>query len=84
MARNGDKQDKGNGKKPNGNGRNGIGKSEYEDRLEPLQVELNRLARWASHNGRRVKPASRSPSSVCGIGLMSRSAWACRASRRIS
>ncbi|MFP5460461.1 MAG: polyphosphate kinase 2 [Gammaproteobacteria bacterium] len=44
----------GNGKgKANGNGK-GLGKSEYEDLLEPLQVELNQLARWVQHRGKRV------------------------------
>jgi len=42
----------------NGNGGNGNGKPMSKDRyyelLEPLQVELNRLARWVQHNGRRV------------------------------
>ena len=32
----------------------GMSKSEYEDRLEPLQVELIRLARWVQHNGKRL------------------------------
>jgi len=31
-----------------------LGKSDYEERLEPLQRELNRLARWLQHTGRRL------------------------------
>jgi polyphosphate kinase 2 len=32
----------------------GLSKKEYEARLEPLEVELNRLARWVAAEGRRV------------------------------
>ena len=32
----------------------GIAKADYEARLEPLQVELNDLARWLQHTGQRV------------------------------
>ena len=39
-----------NGK--NGNGR--IGKAEYYEKLAPLQLELNRLARWLQHTGKRL------------------------------
>jgi polyphosphate kinase len=31
-----------------------LGKSDYADALEPLEVELNRLARWVAHHGKRV------------------------------
>ena len=31
-----------------------LGKSDYADALEPLEVELNRLARWVAHEGKRV------------------------------
>ena len=31
-----------------------LGKSEYNARLESLQVELNLLARWLQHNGKRL------------------------------
>jgi polyphosphate kinase 2 len=31
-----------------------MSKDAYYARLEPLQIELNRLARWVQHNGRRV------------------------------
>jgi polyphosphate kinase 2 len=35
--------------------RNGrLGKGEYEDHLEPMELELNDLARWLQHSGRRV------------------------------
>ncbi|MCW5609396.1 MAG: polyphosphate kinase 2 [Rubrivivax sp.] len=36
----------------NGNGR--IGKAEYYEKLAPLQLELNRLARWLQHTGKRL------------------------------
>ena len=44
-----------NGKK-NGarNGKDKLSKSDYEARLEPLQIELNQLARWLQHTGRRL------------------------------
>jgi polyphosphate kinase len=32
----------------------GLGKADYEDRLEPLQLELNNLARWLQHTGKRL------------------------------
>jgi polyphosphate kinase 2 len=31
-----------------------IGRADYQARLEELQVELNQLARWLQHNGKRV------------------------------
>jgi polyphosphate kinase 2 len=31
-----------------------LGKSDYADALAPLEVELNRLARWVAHEGKRV------------------------------
>ncbi|MBX3637263.1 MAG: polyphosphate kinase 2 [Rubrivivax sp.] len=36
----------------NGNGR--IGKAEYYEKLAPLQLELNDVARWLQHTGRRL------------------------------
>lgn len=38
--------------KKNGNGR--LGKSDYEDQLEPLQLALNDVARWLQHTGKRL------------------------------
>ena len=32
----------------------GLSRKEYEARLEPLEVELNRLARWVQHSGKRL------------------------------
>jgi polyphosphate kinase 2 len=32
----------------------GLSRKHYEARLEPLEVELNRLARWLQHGGRRM------------------------------
>jgi polyphosphate kinase 2 len=32
----------------------GLGKGEYEDRLVPLQLELNDVARWLQHTGKRL------------------------------
>jgi polyphosphate kinase 2 len=32
----------------------GLGKGEYLERLEPLQLELNRMARWLQTTGRRL------------------------------
>ncbi|GAA4411980.1 polyphosphate kinase 2 [Quisquiliibacterium transsilvanicum] len=68
MSKSDDRKSKGNDKsngkaKASGNGKTkaktkangkGIGKSEYEDFLEPLQIELNQLARWVQHRGKRV------------------------------
>ncbi len=37
------------------NGKPGtLGKSDYFDKLEPLQLELNELARWLVHTGKRL------------------------------
>lgn len=37
------------------NGKPGtLGKSDYFDKLEPLQLELNDLARWLVHTGERL------------------------------
>lgn len=35
-------------------GAEGLSKADYEDRLEPLEVELDRLARWVAAKGRRL------------------------------
>lgn len=32
----------------------GLSRKHYEARLEPLEIELNRLARWLQHGGRRM------------------------------
>ncbi|MES2956988.1 MAG: polyphosphate kinase 2 [Pseudomonadota bacterium] len=40
------------GKKRDGDGR--IGKGEYLERLAPLQLELNRMARWLQSSGKRL------------------------------
>ena len=32
----------------------GMGKSEYADRLEPMSFELNDVARWLAHTGKRL------------------------------
>ena len=43
------------GKANGGNGAGGgLGKGEYLERLEPLQLELNRMARWLQVTGRRL------------------------------
>ena len=34
--------------------KNKLGKSDYEARIEQLQAELNQLARWLQHSGRRL------------------------------
>ncbi len=52
MAKDGGKGGKGGKKGKNGNGR--IGKAEYYEKLAPLQLELNRLARWLQHTGQRL------------------------------
>jgi polyphosphate kinase 2 (PPK2 family) len=31
-----------------------LSKSDYEDQLEPLQLELNGVARWLAHTGKRM------------------------------
>ena len=35
-------------------GREPLSKREYEERLEPLELELDRVARWLAHTGRRL------------------------------
>ena len=42
------------GKKDKKDKDGGLSKSEYADRLEPLQLELNDLARWLQHTGKRL------------------------------
>ncbi len=37
-----------------GNGDGDLGKSEYLDKLAPLQLQLNDLARWLQHTGKRL------------------------------
>jgi polyphosphate kinase 2 len=37
-----------------GQGSKGLSKSHYEAHVEPMQVELNRLARWVQDGGRRL------------------------------
>jgi polyphosphate kinase len=45
----------GNGGKGDSQGSgDGLGKSEYLERLAPLQLELNDMARWLQHSGRRL------------------------------
>ncbi len=41
-----------NSKSKNGNGR--LGKSEYLEKLAPLELELNDVARWLQHTGKRL------------------------------
>ncbi|HYR26444.1 MAG TPA: polyphosphate kinase 2, partial [Aquabacterium sp.] len=31
-----------------------LSRKDYEERLEPLQLELNRVARWLQHTGKRL------------------------------
>ena len=56
-AKNGDSK---NGKGKNGsdstggNGGGKLSKSDYLDRLQPMQVELNNLARWLQHARKRL------------------------------
>jgi polyphosphate kinase 2 len=38
----------------NGNGKDGLSKKDYLERLEPLQLELNRMARWLQATGQRL------------------------------
>jgi polyphosphate kinase 2 len=47
------KRDKHHDGKKAANG-NGMSKDDYEARLEPLELELNNLARWLQHTGRRL------------------------------
>jgi polyphosphate kinase 2 len=57
-----DKKDKGKGSKGKGklkgagkrDGTAGLSKSDYLERLEPLQLELNNMARWLQATGRRL------------------------------
>ena len=35
-------------------GKDKLAKSDYEARLEPLQIELDQLARWLQHTGKRM------------------------------
>ncbi|MEP7283170.1 MAG: polyphosphate kinase 2 [Rubrivivax sp.] len=37
-----------------GKGKGRLDKDEYEDALEPMELELNDMARWLQHTGRRV------------------------------
>jgi hypothetical protein len=37
----------------------GLGKGEYLERLAPLQLELNRMARWLQASGRRLGSSSK-------------------------
>jgi polyphosphate kinase 2 len=41
-------------KVPKGESNDKLGKSDYEGRLELLQVEFSQLARWVQHTGKRV------------------------------
>ena len=48
-------KDKGNGKaSKNGKEPDTLSKKDYEDLLEPLQIELNGMARWLAHHGKRL------------------------------
>ncbi len=37
-----------------GSAKEGMSKKDYLERLEPLQVELNAMARWVQHEGKRI------------------------------
>ncbi len=52
----GGKSDKSSGEGKGGKGGKGdkLGKKDYEAALEPMQVELNGMARWLQHTGKRV------------------------------
>jgi polyphosphate kinase 2 len=50
-ASGGNAKSNGNG---HGNGRGKLSKADYYERLLPLQVELNNLARWLQHTGKRL------------------------------
>ena len=50
----GNKKAKGNRDARRASKRDAIGKSEYLERLEPMQVELNNMARWLQHTGQRL------------------------------
>ena len=48
-------KDKGNGKaSKNGKEPDTLSKKDYEALLEPLQIELNGMARWLAHHGKRL------------------------------
>jgi len=42
----------------------GLKKKEYEEHLEEMHVELNNLARWLRHTGRRATRKSGSKSAL--------------------
>jgi polyphosphate kinase len=46
--------DKGKGDKDKGGKADKLGKAEYEDRLDAMQLELNDVARWLQHTGKRL------------------------------
>jgi polyphosphate kinase 2 len=50
----GSKKAKGNKDARRASKRGAISKSEYLERLEPMQVELNNVARWLQHTGQRL------------------------------
>ncbi|MBB3283477.1 transcriptional regulator [Mitsuaria sp. PDC51] len=52
----GDKKSKNDAKQSDRPGQNGgkLSKSDYLDRLQPMQVELNNLARWLQHTRKRL------------------------------
>ena len=56
MAGKSDSKGNGNGKgKGKGNGKSDrMGKGEYQEKLAPLQLELNRMARWLQATARRL------------------------------
>ena len=54
MAKNGKRGKNGGNGKNGKNGRNGLGREEYEQRLGAMELELNDLARWLQHTGRRL------------------------------
>jgi polyphosphate kinase 2 len=49
-----DRSDKKTGGKGQGGPADKLGKSEYEERLDALQLELNDVARWLQHTGKRL------------------------------
>jgi polyphosphate kinase len=54
MGKQGDKQGEKKSKGKSGGGAGKLGKGEYLEKLEPLQVELNNVARWLQHTGKRL------------------------------
>ena len=50
----GDKAGKGSGKERKDGKSGKLGKSDYFAQLEPLQVQLNEVARWLQHTGKRL------------------------------